>query len=328
MIERLRQHRWEVLLVLLILAAGAWAASVSPYYLNLDQVLFSVRHVVIAGVLALGLMVVVILGDIDISLPSIVGVGTVLLAEFSSHGVGLAIALPVVILVGAAVGGLNGLLVTRFVLPSLAVTLGTMGAVRAVAFLIGGDGGYAGFDATYVWLGSAVLWGIVPVSVCLFAVLALAFAFLMHCTVFGRQVYAVGHNAEAAAYSGVRVGAVKIAAFVLAGAMAALASLVFVGQYGSAKADNAQDVLLFVVTAVVLGGVDILGGRGKVAGVVLAILLLATLSTGMGLVNVSGPLQTVVVGSLLIGAVLMSRAGERLKQAADRRRLSRVPSAS
>jgi rhamnose transport system permease protein len=316
MIERLRRHRWEALLVLLILTAGTWAATVSPYYLNLDQMLFSVRQVVIAGMLALGLMIVVILGDIDISLPSIVGVGTVLLAEFSSHGVALAIALPVVMVVGAAVGGLNGLLVTRFVLPSLAVTLGTMGAVRALAFLIGGDSGYAAFDASYLWLGSATIWGIVPVSVCLFAVLAAGVAFLMHCTVFGRQVYAIGHNAQAAAYSGVRVAAVKTVAFVLAGVLAALASLVFVGQYGSAKADNAQDILLFVVTAVVLGGVDILGGRGKVAGVVLAVVLLATLSTGMGLTNVSGPLQTVVIGSLLVGAVLTSRAGERLDRAA------------
>ena len=123
-------------------------------------------------------------------------------------------------------------------------------------------------------------------------------------TVFGRRCYSVGNNKEAAWIAGVDVARLKIEAFALGGALAGLAALVWVGQYGSARGDNADGSILFVVTAVVLGGIDINGGSGRIAGVVLALFLLGTIRNGMGLANIGGPTQTVVLGLLLIIGVL------------------------
>jgi rhamnose transport system permease protein len=301
-----RRHGWEGLLALLIVAAGAWSASLSPYYLNVDQLLLSTKYMIIPGLLALGLVPVVVMGEIDISLPSILALNTVLLSILARNDVPIALALPAIVATGAACGLANGLLVGLLELPSLAVTLGSLGAIRALAFLLGGDSGFAGFGPDYTSVGANYL-GSVPMSLVLFAVAATCFVVLMHRAVFGRAAFAVGANAEAARFSGIRTARAKIAAFTLGGVMAALGALVFVGQYGSARADNADGILLFLVTAVVLGGVDINGGRGTVVGVVLALLLLATLSNGMGLANVPAATQTIVIGVLLVSSVLLPR---------------------
>jgi rhamnose transport system permease protein len=302
--------RWELVLAFLVLLAAAGASLTSPYYLSLDQITYSLQDSVgVAGLLALGLMIVVVVGEIDISLPAILALANILFAQLSPAGVPLALALPVVLLVTIAAGALNGALVVAFGLPSLAVTLGAMGAYRGLALLFGGQEGYASFADSYVWLGTALVGGMVPVSLLGLLLVALLVGVLMHATVFGRLAYTVGSNAKAARLSGVRVGAVKIAAFALGGLAAGLASLVYVGQYQSARADNASEMLLFVVTGVVLGGVDIFGGKGRVAGMVLALVLLGTIRNAMGLANVAGPVQTLVVGLLLIGAVLCAQGG-------------------
>ena len=227
-----------------------------------------------------------------------------LFSKLSAFGAPILLAIPCVIIACALLGALNGVLVARLALPSLAVTLGTMGAYRGLAFIIGTDMGYTSFDAAYTWLGTAKLFNIVPVSFLLFLLLAVAIGLLTHRSVFGKRSFAIGSNVEAAWIAGVNVPRVKIAAYALAGGLAALAGLVWIGQYGSARGDNADGSILFVVTAVVLGGIDINGGRGSILGVVLALFLLGTLRNGMGLANIAGPTQTVVLGALLIIGVL------------------------
>jgi rhamnose transport system permease protein len=296
---------WEVFLLVLILAAAAWSAALSPYYLSLDQIFYSTRQFVIAGLLAIGLMTVVVTGEIDISLASILAVGTVTLAKLAAAAVPIEVAIPLVILVGAALGAFNGVLVAGLGLPSLAVTLGTMGAYRGLAFIIGSETGFTDFSDAYLYAGSELVFGaVVPVSFLVFVAAALVVGVLMHRTVFGRRCYAIGNNKEAAWIAGVDVTGVKIATYALAGALAGLAALIWVGQYGSARGDNAEGMILFVVTAVVLAGVDINGGRGTVLGIVLALFLLGTLRNGMGLANIAGPSQTLVFGALLVLGVL------------------------
>jgi rhamnose transport system permease protein len=300
-----RLSQWEMILALLTVAAGMWSAQLSPYYLSLDQIADSTRQFIFPGLLALGLTVVVVLGEIDISLASTLAVGSVLFSKFSAYQVQIWFAVPIVIVVCALLGALNGVLVAGLGLPSLAVTLGTMGAYRGLAFIIGTEKGYTEFDDSYLWAGSErVLGGITPVSFILFVVVALVVGFVTHYTVFGRRCFSVGHNKEAARFSGIKVQIVKMQAFALAGALAGLAALIWVGQYGSARGDNADGAILFVVTAVVLGGVDINGGKGTVLGVVLALFLLGTIRNGMGLANIPGPIQTVVLGGLLIAGIL------------------------
>jgi rhamnose transport system permease protein len=300
---------WELSLCILILGAGVWSARLSPYYLGVDQIFGSTRFFIISGLLALGLTVVVVLGEIDISLASTLAVGTVSLSKLSAVGLPVPIAAAIVVVLCGALGALNGVLVARYRLPSLAVTLGTMGAFRGLAFIIGSEVGYTDFPDPYLWVGSTGLFDdTVPVSLLIFAVLAGLIGFLLHRTVYGRQCFSIGLNRDASWFSGVDVERVKIRAYALAGALAGVAALVWIGQYGSARGDNADGSILFVVTAVVLGGVDIHGGRGTLAGVVLALLLLGTIRNGMGLANIGGPTQTVALGTLLVAGVLRPAA--------------------
>jgi rhamnose transport system permease protein len=312
---RPRPSQWELTLVVLTLAAAAWSATLSPYYLSVDQILHSTRQFVYPGILAIGLAVVVILGEIDISLASTLAFGAVLFSKLSAFGAPIWLAVPLVVAACAVLGALNGLLVARLKLPSLAVTLGTMGAYRGLAFILGSEMGYTSFDDSYLFVGSEKLFGALPLSFVLFLAVALSVGALMRRTVFGRRCYAVGLNKEAAWAAGIDVAQLKIAAYALAGALAGFAALVWIGQYGSARGDNADGAILFVVTAVVLGGVDINGGRGGIQGVVLALFLLGTMRNGMGLANIAGPTQTIVLGALLIVGVLrpiLFRALERV----------------
>jgi rhamnose transport system permease protein len=303
---RLAPYGWELTLVVLIGLSVTWAATLSPYYLIPDQITYSLQQAIaIVGILAAGMMVIIVLGEIDISLPAIMTLGNILFARMSEAGWPIGLAFPVVLVVCVALGAMNGLLVVRLGLPSLAVTLGTMGAVRALALLFGGAEGYAGFSKAYIWLGSATWAGyLIPVSLVLMAAVFAGLAVLMHGSVYGRLCYIVGARPEVARFSGIDVAGVKIAGFALGGAAAGLAALVYIGQYQSARADNASDILLVIVTAVTLGGVDIFGGRGRVLGVFLALILLGTLRNGMGLANIAGPVQTLVIGALLVGSVL------------------------
>jgi rhamnose transport system permease protein len=309
----LRRQGWNVLLLVLIALALIWSSQVASAYLGLPQLFDSTKSFVVPGMLALGLLVVVLQGEIDISLTSTLAVGTVMMAKFSAAGWPLPLAFLVVLVVCALLGAVNGVLVTVFGLPSLAVTLGTMGAYRGLAYLIGGDSGYSGFDASYSSIGSQYV-GIAPASLVLFLVVAVVVAFLLQRTVFGRQTYAVGSNAQASRVGGVPVIGVKVAAYALAGALAAVAALIWVGQYGSARADNADGSILFVVTAVVLGGAEIAGGKGTVLGTVLSLFLLGTLTNGMGLINVGGPTQTLVQGVLLVTSIGIPRLVRLLAQ--------------
>lgn len=312
------RYRWELMLLALIVAAAAWATGLSPYYLEAGQLLNSSRNFVFTGIMALGLMAVIVTGEMDLSLPSILAVCTVLLAKSSAAGLPLPAAVVLIFAVAAVLGALNGFLVAKLRLPALAVTLGTMGAYRGLAFIIGSEVGYTGFDDAYKRLGAALLGSAeVPLMLPLFFAVVAVFVAVLHFTTFGRRLYAIGNNAAAVAYSGISVVRTKIAAYVLAALAAALGAWIFIGQYGSARGDNANGVILAVITSVVLGGVDINGGKGSVFGVVASILFLWTLRNGMGLANIAGPIQQLIIGALLIAAVLVSNFALSLKRRAN-----------
>jgi len=322
----IRTWGWEGLLVVLIALAAIWSSTLSPYFLDPVNLLNSGQFFVIFSLMAFGLFPIVVQGEIDISLASTLAVGSVMLGKLSVDGVPLAVALPLTIVVCAILGAINGLLVAVAGLPSLVVTLGTLGAYRGIAYIIAGDAGVTGIPPEYLTLGSTWV-GIVPVSVILVVVFAALLTVLMAQTRFGRYSYSIGNNAKASKLAGVPVAATRVAAYALAGALAGLAGLVWVAQYQSARGDNADGTILFVITAVVLGGVSIKGGSGRAVGVLLAIILLGTLQTGMRLANIPGTGQTLVIGALLIGSIGIPRAvqivRERIVAAAPRGAASR-----
>lgn len=322
MSRALRTYSTELLLVVLIVLAVLWSSTLSPYFLNPVNLLSSAQFFVIFALMAFGLFPIVVQGEIDISLASTLAVGSVLLAKLSVAGLPLLAALPIVLVITAGLGAINGVLVAHAGLPSLAVTLGTLGAYRGLAYLLAGDAGVTGVTPDYLLLGSSWV-GIVPSSVVLALVVAALFAVLMGTTSFGRYSYAIGGSAAASRMAAVPVRRTRMAAYALAGAMSGLAGLVWVSQYQSARGDNADGAILAVLTAVVLGGVSIKGGSGRASGVLLATVLLGTIQTGMKLANVPGTSQTLVIGVLLIGSIGIPSAvhliGQRRAAARPRR---------
>ena len=271
--------RWETLLVVAIIGVGIWSATLSPFFLKSANLLDLVTPYVFIGLLAFGLTFVVITGEIDISVVST--------------------------LAASALGLANGLLVGVLNLPSLAVTLGTLAAYSGLAFIVLSGEGVASFPSSFTKFGGGYLANNeLPVALLVLLGFAVALGVLLHATRFGRYLFAIGSNREAAGLSGIPVMRVRVTVFVLSGLMAGIAGLVYVGYFGSARADAAQGSLLDVVTAVVLGGVGIFGGTGSMPGVLLALILVAEVRNGMQLANLSGQLQNIVIGVLLLAAIV------------------------
>ncbi len=317
----LRSHSAELLLLALIVLAAIWSSRLSPYFLDTTNLMNSAAFFVVFGLMAFGLFPIVVQGEIDISLASTLAVASVLFAKFSVAGVPVLAAVPLVLAITALLGSVNGALVAYGGLPSLAVTLGTLGAYRGIAYLLAGDAGVTGLTPAYTFLGMSWV-GVVPSTVVLFLLAALVIGVVMETTQFGRYSYAIGANADASRTASVPVRQVRVGAYAIAGAMAGLAGFVWVNQYQSARGDNADGAILFVLTAVVLGGVSIKGGSGRALGVLLSTLLLATIQTGMKLANVPGTSQTLVIGLLLIASIGGPQLGSLIRIAVVRLRPS------
>jgi rhamnose transport system permease protein len=317
--------RWETVLVLLIFLVGIWCRSLSPLFLTRLNLLDLATPYIFVGLMALGLTFVVIAGEIDISVASILAVSVVVLGQIYEAGANIWLAATVGLLVATGLGLLNGFLVAGVGLPSLAVTLGTLAAYRGLAFLIHSGEGVATFPTRFTNIGIGYVWGQqVPIALLVFLGTAVALGFLLHATRFGRYVFTIGSNREAARYSGIPVTRVRMAVFGISGFMAGIAGLVYVGFFGSSRADAADGSLLDVVTAVVLGGVDIFGGSGSIVGVVLSVVLIAELRNGMQLDNIGGDTQNIVIGCLLLGAILAGNAIRALQTSGLRQRIARA----
>jgi rhamnose transport system permease protein len=310
---RLRPYASELLLVVLIVLAAIASSAMSPYFLDPTNLLSAAQFFVIFALMAFGLFPIVVQGEIDISLASTLAIGSVLFATLAVSGVPVVAAVALVLAGTAVLGVVNGILVGYAGLPSLAVTLGALGAYRGLAYLLAGDAGVTKIPPEYLLFGATTV-GPIPLSLVLVLAVAAGFTVLMGATAFGRYSYAIGSSPAAARMAAVPVNRVRVLAYAVGGAMAGLAGIVWVSQYQSARGDNADGAILFVLTAVVLGGISIKGGSGRAVGVLLATVLLGTIQTGMKLANVPGTSQTLVVGALLIGAVGLPRVVSLLRQ--------------
>jgi rhamnose transport system permease protein len=290
--------RWEVLLVLLIFGGGVWSWTLSSFFLNRANLLDLATPYIFIGILAFGLTFVVVAGEIDISVATTKAVSAAATAP-------IWLAALAGLVVAAVLGLANGLLVGVLNLPSLAVTLGTLAAFRGLAYVILGSSALSRFPTSFTNIGGGYISNELPVALLLFLGLAGVLGFVLHKSRFGRYLYAIGSNREAARFSGIPVTRVRVTIFTLSGLMAGVAAIVYLGFFGSVQADAASgSELVNVVTAVVLGGVDIFGGSGSMLGVFLALILIAVLRNGMQLANLGGATQDIVIGGLLVGAIL------------------------
>jgi rhamnose transport system permease protein len=296
--------RWETLLVAAIIGVDIWSVTLSPYFLKRANLLDLVTPYVFIGLMSFGLTFVVITGEIDISVASILAASIVCFAQIFGAGVNIWLAALAALGIAATLGLVNGLLVGILNLPSLAVTLGTMAAYSGLAFVVLSGEGVASFPSSFTEFGGGYIRNELPVALLVLLGFALVLGVLLHRTRFGRYLFAIGSNREAARLSGIPVTRARVTVFVISGLMAGVAGLAYVGYFGSARADAAQGSLLDVVTAVVLGGVGIFGGTGSMPGVLLALILVAEVRNGMQLANLSGQLQNIVIGVLLLAAVV------------------------
>lgn len=266
------------------------------------------RQTTLVTVIAVGMTFIIISSEIDLSVASILklsGVSAALfMAEFSNNWILGAL---VGIAMGALLGLTNGLLVTKLGIPSFLVTLGMLGIAKGLAFVV--------TDTAPVLVANPTFWAVfyegsiagIPVPI-LWTVVALAVGgVLLHLSTFGRKVYATGGNATAARYSGINTSRIKIAAFVLTGMLAGLASLIFAAQGHAARPDFADGLELDVIAAVILGGTSLFGGRGSIAGTLIGSLIIGVLNNGLVLIGVSSSWQIAVKGFIIILAVALSK---------------------
>lgn len=296
---------WETLLVAVALAIFLVNSFASPYFLdpwNLSDATFNFTE---KAMIAFAMALVIISGEIDLSVASIIA----LTSTVMGYAVQLGFDTPALVLIGLATGLLcgafNGLLVTGLGLPSIVVTIGTMSLFRGLSFVILGDQAFTGYPASFSWFGQGYVWWVFSFEFCLFVALAIVYGVVLHKTNFGRAVYAIGNNQTAALFSGVRVGRVKFVLFLLTGLMSAIASICLTARLGSTRPSIALGWELEVVTMVVLGGVNILGGSGTIPGVVLAALIMGMVTFGFGLLNVPGIVMSIFIGLLLITVIAL-----------------------
>ena len=247
-----------------------------------------------------------ITGDIDLSVGSMVGLSSVVVGLATQAGLPIPVGGLIAIVVGVFGGLVNGLLVTRFQLPALAVTIGTLALYRGLAIGLLGTTAITSFDRTWTQLAKSKIGTTgIPAVMLLFLVLLAVFVVLLHFTSFGRGIFAIGLSKDAAAFSGVDVPRTRIILFVMSGAMAALAGVFYTLRYTSSRGDNAQGLELAVIAAVVLGGVSVFGGRGALHGVVAGVLLIGALSNALRLAGVTSDVINIITGVLLVLSVIL-----------------------
>jgi rhamnose transport system permease protein len=310
-------NRREVLTVVLLILAFIVSSRLSPYFLDVQYMFDSTSLYMEVGCMALAMTFVIISGNIDLSVGSTLALVAVSFGlMYKQLHIPIELAVVLALVQGAVLGVVNGLIVTRFQLPAMIVTVGSLALYRGMAQVLLGDHSVTGFPASFIGLDMRYIGkSPVPYPLTIFLILAVVFGLLLHKTSFGRKVFAIGTNQDAARFSGIAVDQIKVAVFVLAGVMAALGGLLMASRLASARYDMATGYELDVITAVVLGGTDIDGGRGSILGTVLALFLVGILRSGMGLANIKIEYQLVVIGSLLILSIILPNLVRRLRKA-------------
>lgn len=298
---------WEALLLVVAIAIFVANSFASPYFLNAWNLSDATFNFTEKAMIAFAMALLIIAGEIDLSVASIIALASTAMGAAVQMGAGT----PVLILVGLGTGVLcgafNGVLVTRLGLPSIVVTIGTMSLFRGISYIVLGDQVYKGYPSDFAYFGQGYVFWVISFEFVLFALLALIYGVILHQTNFGRAVYAVGNNPTGALFSGIRVARVKFLLFLLTGLMSGVAAICLTSRLGSTRPSIAFGWELEVVTMVVLGGVNILGGSGSIPGVVIAAFVMGLVTFGLGLLNVPGIVMSIVIGALLIGVIALPR---------------------
>jgi ribose transport system permease protein len=289
-------------IVLVLIGLCLFFGLLNPAFFSAANLLNVLRQVSVVGIVAVGMTFVMLTGGIDLSVGSVIGVSAVVAAQSMLAGLHPALAFVMTIFIGLIMGLLNGVFVNELRIPPLVATLGAMTAWRGLAFIVTDGLPVFGFSATFKGLGQGYVW-FVPIPVVITTAVFLVGHLVLSNTRFGRYVYGVGSNEEASRLSGINVRAVKYSVYAISGTLSSLAGLVMLARINSGQPRAGAGYEIDVVTAVVLGGVSISGGVGKVGLVVIGVLIMGVLSNGMIMINIDEYVQGTVKGLVLIASV-------------------------
>lgn len=304
LLDRIKFSRELVLLAVLIAVTVAMSL-LSPLFLTLENLLNTSRYFVEIGLIALGMTLIIITGGIDLSVGSNMALVSVVVGFSFLGGVPLPLAIVLGVLAGFVAGLFNGMFVTMLDLHPLVVTLGTFALFRGLAYGFSDADAVSNFPDWFAYFGQFYL-GPIPGQLIVFVAAIAVVWLLLSRTRFGRYVYAIGSNEEAARFSGVPVARVKAALYAGTGLLVGLASVIYISRVSTARGDAGLGLELDVIAAVVLGGASIYGGKGTIAGTVLGVLIIATLRNGLLLAGVPSTWQLFLLGVLLLVAVFLN----------------------
>lgn len=296
----------EGMLLLALIALIVVMAQLSPAFLTTRNLFNITRFIAEIGLISLGMTMVILTGGIDLSVGSMLGMAGIVMGALFAAGTSVWLAAAVALAVGGAAGLANGLLVVWTRVHPLIITLATLAIFRGIAHGISQGDSYRGFPESFFFLGQGYV-GPIPTQLILFVVLAAVAAFLLARTTFGRSLYAFGHNETAARFAGIAVDRLQLIVYTATGLLSGLAAVVYVSRVSSARGDHGQLMELDVITAVVLGGTALTGGRGSILGTLLGLLIVGVVRNGLTLAFVPLEVQAVFVGLILIVAVGVNR---------------------
>ena len=326
--------RWEAGLVVVLAGVLAFGSIKSAHFTDASTLFYLGINTGYVAIMALPMTFVIMTGEIDLSVASMLGLSASTVGYLWHHGWNVWAAFAVALAVGAVGGALNGLLVAHFGLPSIAVTIGTLTLFRGLSEVLLGSLtiptiGDRQFPTALTDIGANSLPGSqLSWSMLFFLVLAVVFGVVLHWTPLGRSMIAIGLQPEAAQFAGIRVNRIKFRLFVLSGVLSAFAGILDLLQQASVTYDIGTGLELNVVAIVLFGGVSIFGGRGTIVGVVLSVAIVGSLQMALTQINVSADKQNIVTGVLLLISVIVPNGGEALRRVRDRVRRRAVPRTS
>ena len=302
----LARHMLEVVLV----AVCVFLAIRAPGFLSIESLTTILRSVAPWGLIAFGMTMVIVAGEIDLSVGSAVAFAACLIAWLVNAGVPVPVALVISVAVGGLCGAFTGLMRSVFQVPSFITSLALLAGLRGGALLISGGFTLTPFPSWYSFLGSGYVAGI-PVPVIVFTTVFVAVHVLMNHTPFGRAVYAVGGNAEAARLSGINVGTVRVAVLAVTGMLAAISAVMLSARAMAGNPTEAEGWELDIIAAVIIGGTSLTGGVGSAWGTLVGVIFIGVIVTGMTLLDVPSDNQFLVRGAIILAAVLMNQLQQR-----------------
>lgn len=310
---------WEALLLVILAVIVTINAVKTPYYLRLDNQINLFQLSIEKIIIVLVMTFIIINAEIDLSVASIMGLAACTAAYFWDKKYPMEVAILGGMTAGLLAGLFNGFMVSKVKLPSLVVTLAGLIGYRGLARVLIEDRSIGQFPEWFDRLGQQPILGPIPLALIIFFVLLVIAIVILQYSGFGRYVYVIGNNKDVARYSGVNVDRVKMILYIASGLISAMAGLLFTARLGAVRGDTALGFELDVITMVLMGGVSIFGGSGSLWGVLLSILIVLNVRNGMGLANISGNMQTGVIGLLLIFSVLVPNLAREVRRIWDRR---------